>query len=207
MERLDLAKPQFTQAEVLQIIPHLSGKTLQNWKSRGLINSGDTSGKGNRHLYSALGIVMLNFMDKITRIGISPALARSVSNRVAECAVELWNLQIDHVRADGMREIAVFADGNDTYRRGFLYNYEIGHSFIVSRQDPIGSLSPRIFVVVAVDLINIAVLNMINRRLAGIKPAQGHIVSTFADEDWPNNDPRNELIISKIKTLPVGLEY
>lgn len=207
MKRIDLQEPQFTQAEVLKILPRLSGKTLQNWKARGILDAeGDTPGRGNRRLYTPLGIVMLNFMDKLTSLGIQPTTARKSAEKVAVCAQELWDLEIDFPRPDGMREIPAYGSGNDTYRRGFLYTYEFSSFFNISRNDPIGSISPRIYIVVSVDLINIAVLNLINRHVAGLPSVEVHVESTF-DDEGAAADALRELVLTKIRSLPANTSY
>lgn len=206
MERLELGTRQFTQADVLSILPRLTGKTLQNWRSRGIFDGPQSSiGKGNRHLYTGYGVVMLSFMEQsVRRLKIDPSDAAKLAQKVALCAQQLWDLQVDELAPNGMREIPpLAADANDEYRRGFIYDYDNNHlRMMIGRKDPPGSLTPRFYSVVAVDLINLNVINLINRHVAGIDPTEVHIYSRFDERDDCINSRRTQ-VLSKIRTLPV----
>ena len=204
MERLDLGERQFPQADVLKILPRLSAKSLQNWRNRGIIDIDKAGqGKGKAHLYTGHGIIMLAFMERLVDLGIPPADAVKMAPGVAQCAQQIWDLRLDEVRPSGMRQIIPPASStNDDYRRSFIFKDDIGYRMEIGRKDRTGSFTTRFYIVFAVDLFNINVLNLINRHLAGLHPVVVHIHDNF-DEEGEEVERRHELILSKIRMLPV----
>ena len=82
----------FTQEEVLQLVPLLKAKQLQNWVERGIVEPDPEKeeGKGYHRNYTVLGVVMLDFMAQMVALNIPPSMARDLADEVAGYAVEMW---------------------------------------------------------------------------------------------------------------------
>ncbi|GIK98487.1 MAG: hypothetical protein BroJett029_26960 [Alphaproteobacteria bacterium] len=81
-----LSRPQFTQTEVLKVT-RLTAATLQTWVNRGLLDlSEQNPGTGKRRQYSALDVVRLAIIKRLTRFGFSVSVARTIARHgVAWC--------------------------------------------------------------------------------------------------------------------------
>lgn len=118
----DLEEPRFTQAQVLKMLPDLKAKQLQNWSSRGVLDDQrQKPGKGERRLYTSLGVVMLDFMVKMLAFGIPPTAARDMADHFAEAAISFVKREPEIVlQDDGRKWIPVRPDNIGSFRRALI---------------------------------------------------------------------------------------
>ncbi|MCA0319823.1 MAG: hypothetical protein LCH88_17320 [Proteobacteria bacterium] len=97
---LDLSTPALRQADILQAIPGLKEKSLQNWYQRkilrnneeavrsGLVDS-ENPGRQAKRLANAYGFLVIATMYEMGQLWIDPADAREIGFKVAQRADEL----------------------------------------------------------------------------------------------------------------------
>lgn len=182
MERVDLSKPQFTQAQVLKCVPALSARTLQNWTdpSRNLIRF-PRPGRQGKVLWSALQIVKLAFMAQVVRLGIPPRVALGLADDLKERAVRVHATH--PVDEDGGRlSWPIAYDQQDRYHRGSIFLDGDRHRMIIHGRDlaQYRGLLPDAYVTVECDRIVVGCLNRIYAVVAGIDPLGG---TTILDDE------------------------
>ncbi len=122
----DLETPMFTQKQVLRMLPSLKAKTLQNWAARGILDVGEQKpGKQGRRLYKPLGVIALDFMQKVGLYGVPPERAVDMAWHVAEAALEYWKAgpEIIRIEEHGSRWIPVSPDRMKTYRKARIVTF------------------------------------------------------------------------------------
>lgn len=122
----DLETPMFTQKQVLRMLPSLKAKTLQNWAARGILDVGEQKpGKQGRRLYTPLGVIALDFMQKVGLYGVPPERAVDMASHVAEAALEYWKAgpEIIRIEEKGSRWIPVSPDRIATYRKARIVTF------------------------------------------------------------------------------------
>lgn len=135
----DLMKPRFTQAQVLRMLPMLKPKTLQNWSSRGITDPDQPKlGKGERRLYSPIGIIMLDFMAFVILYGVPPKEARDMADYIAERAIERFENDPFEIMDDfeGSRWIPVKPETIDGFKRAEIVTFDGSEYFLKYRDDP-----------------------------------------------------------------------
>lgn len=190
MTRLDLEEPMFLQADVLKLVPRLTGKTLQNWALHGN-SEGAEKQKHHRakRRYTPVGVIMLAFMAEAVAMGIPPSAANEMSGLVGKAAMEIWDLKIERPDENGVPGITIWGDSPlDLYRRGYIHkrNRLLGtppspsddhFTMGLYRDKPrkskraqvIRSFLPMLYLTIEVDQFVIAKLQLIHYHLAGIE--------------------------------------
>ncbi|NJO53843.1 MAG: hypothetical protein HC829_02495 [Bacteroidales bacterium] len=167
--KIDLAAPIFTQADVLEILPGLKAKTLQNWNERRLLDTGDqTAGRGGKRMYSGINIIKLSFMNLITEFGIGPKFASETASFIVGRANDVHSNHKIIVEDDGVHW-AIDAGNIDSYKVGFItkktdsrYDFELEDQHH-SRMRRFGE--PHIYLSIEVDFHILSTLNSIYRHL------------------------------------------
>lgn len=169
MERIDLDQPRFTQAQVLQLVPALSAKDLQNWVQRGVLEVENPSpGRQGKRLYTGYGIIALAFMAHMTALGIGPKAAFSMAAQVVEHAVhvhEVYPVQFEQ----GKLPYVIVGGLIEIYHRGYIYKFK-GEHVINIQKEPLSDLRvyfPEVYITVEVDFLVFRYLNRIYKFLAG----------------------------------------
>lgn len=194
MDRLDLQKPMFLQADVLKLVPRLTGKTLQNWAVHGNSEGAEeqTRHRGKRR-YTPIGVIMLAFMAEAVAMGIPPSAANKMCDLVGDAAMDIWDLKIERPDANGVPSITIWHAAIDLYRRGFIHkpNKLFGappspddDKFVMRlHRDDLRSpkkakadaramrstVLPMVYLVIEVDQLVISRLNAIHYHLGGIE--------------------------------------
>lgn len=132
---LNLEKPAFTQDQVLRMLPLLKAKQLQNWSARGLLDEGDQKpGKGGRRRYTAIGVLMLDFMQRVTDLGVPPAPAKEMANDYAHAATEYVQSGPEViVKENGGRWIPIRPEDMKRFRMGQITKVDEGHYYMIVR--------------------------------------------------------------------------
>jgi hypothetical protein len=164
MRRIDLDEPRFTQAQVLQCVPGLTPKTLQNWlaPARGIIPIHQRPGRQGKIRWSALQIVALSYMVLVVRLGIPPHASFALSTAVKTRALHLHK-SIDpvpegevpnwHAGVLDYDQLYVVSDQDQVYRQYFKS----------TEYDLLRSSSPGAYIVIEVDRLVLDSLNLIYR--------------------------------------------
>ncbi|PRA57521.1 hypothetical protein CQ062_01835 [Ochrobactrum sp. MYb68] len=119
---VDLDEPRFTQNEVLRMLPNLKAKQLQNWNQRGILDVGDQKpGKTGKRLYSAMGIILLDFMQQVNRYGVPPSDAVEMAMIAGTIAIEYVASDPEVILVEGEhRWIPIGPEQVQNMRRGII---------------------------------------------------------------------------------------
>lgn len=184
MNRIALEEPRFTQSQVLQIVPALTARTLQNWIDRGIVETSDRSpGYGNHRRYTALGVVQLAFMASIVELGMGPGDARELAHSVAAYALQL-HATYPAQEENGRLVWRAFTRASEAYYRGYIVKRD-GKLQIIWRMSELGvarTLLPAVYATVEIDLLVLFVLDRLYAFLAG-HPLPDRLPMTVAPED------------------------
>ncbi|MBA9071478.1 DNA-binding transcriptional MerR regulator [Methylobacterium sp. RAS18] len=106
----DLLTPRFSQPSVLQIT-RLKPSVLQTWVNRGAIELADQNpGYGKRRLYSALDVVKLGLMRRISDLRMELSIAREIAGEAERLLRERgtvpWNLYLSFNPTDATQAVA-----------------------------------------------------------------------------------------------------
>jgi len=183
MDRLDLADPRFSQADVLKILPELKASTLQNWANRGTSEAaGQSPGRQAKRMYTARGIVALKFTAQLNDMLIPPSVALQLSNRVATAAQQIWDAKLEEADEAGCPQIAILGElnlhgiegGEQTYRRGYIWREDAEtFAFEIRRKPLIRILHNKPILMVEIDLLAIEAINAIHRHIHDRKIESG----------------------------------
>lgn len=194
MDRLNLEEPMFLQADVLKLVPRLTGKTLQNWAVWGNSEGAEkqTHHRAKRR-YTPVGVIMLAFMAEAVAMGIPPSAANEMCDLVGNAAMDIWGLKIERPDENGVPSITIWNQAIELYRRGYIHkpNKLLGappspdddeFEMRLHRDDPrspkkakaearaMRSIGlPMVYLVIEVDQLVISMLNAIHRHVAGIE--------------------------------------
>lgn len=97
---LDLSTPALRQADILQAIPGLKEKSLQNWYHRKILRNSEEAirtglvdnekpGRQAKRLANAFGFLVIATMYEMGRLGIEPADAREIGFALIERADDM----------------------------------------------------------------------------------------------------------------------
>jgi hypothetical protein len=79
----DLRTPLYTQADILEMVPGLTSKTLDNWIGRGVIRTDmERPGKRGRLYWTPASVVLLRSLLSLTKVGLPPAAAAAIAQEV-----------------------------------------------------------------------------------------------------------------------------
>jgi hypothetical protein len=185
MERIDLDEPWFTQAQVLDAVPALTPKTLQNWASRGILDLHEPNpGRQAKRLYTGIGVIMLAFMARVTALGIGPSAARDMAETVAKHAADIHRAY-PVSEENGRLQWTIAGSHYELYHRGYIIKHKDQHRIII-QMEGLGILRtqfPHVYLTVEIDFLVLSVLNEIYRVAAGQKASRKLKVSapTAAD--------------------------
>ncbi len=171
MARINLHEPRFTQAQVLECVPGLTAKTLQNWlaPARGIFPIEQRPGRQGKIRWSALQIISLAYMVIVVRLGIPPHASFALSDPVRTRALDLhrsidpvpwregldWHAGVpDHFVYD---QLYVATDHHEVFRQYFRS----------TEHDVFRKSNPGAYIVVEVDRIVLDTLNLIARLPLG----------------------------------------
>jgi hypothetical protein len=180
MDRINLNTGRFTQAQVLQMVPMLSEKNLQNWNDRKIIkHRGPKPGTQGKRLYTGLKVIGLTFMAPVVELGIGPSDAARMAGigpsgtaRMAEKfpqrALEVHADNPAQER-DGVLHWSIDAGALHLYKVGRIYKYEGRHELRILNRDAPVELLPNVYVGVEVDFLILGALNRIYSMIAGRK--------------------------------------
>ena len=168
MDKLDLETPRFTQAKVLEIIPALTAKAMQNWTTRGIVQDAETeanpaSGRQARRRYSAVTVIMLDFVSSVADLGIGPAVAGELAGQVGERAIALHDEYPAEIGDAGTLEFVEKLHYQERYARGFIYKTEGQHILDIRYQDfsVARQFFPSVYITVEIDRLILVSLNRI----------------------------------------------
>lgn len=124
----DLETPMYTQKQVLRLLPDLKPKTLQNWASRGILDVGEQRpGKQGRRLYTPVGVIALDFMQRVGIYGVPPTLAAEMADHIAEAAFQFWDAKPETIHLPhekNSRWIPVSPDRLTKFRKARIVIFE-----------------------------------------------------------------------------------
>jgi DNA-binding transcriptional MerR regulator len=163
MDRIDLEKLQFPQADVLILAPEIKAKMLQNWNDRGLLDTkNQLPGRQGKRLYSGVGVVMLRFMAAMTNLGIQPSDAREMADRIGNHAIELHNVY--PTRNDrGIPEWVIAGGHPELYHRAYILRDGDKYRAMIMKDD-LGIMRPLLhhtYITVELDFLVLQTLNRI----------------------------------------------
>jgi len=165
-DRIDLKTATFTQAQVLELIPELSAKTLQNWNERDILGVRPPGRKGKRRQYTGLGVIALKFMADVVVLGIQPGEACEIAQQFAERALEVHRNHTA-VEQNGRLMWTIDAANRDAYRTERIIKLNGKHGLYGAMHKAVWPFGPHVYITVEVDLLVIEMLNAIYRVLAG----------------------------------------
>lgn len=230
MDRLNLETPLFLQADVLKLVPRLTGKTLQNWAVHGNSEGAEKqAGHRAKRRYTPIGVIMLAFMAEAVAMGIPPSAANQMCDLVGDAAMDIWDLKIERPDGNGVPSITIWSQAIELYRRGYIHkpNKLFGappspddDKFVMRlhRDDPrspkkataearaMRSIAlPMVYLVIEVDQLVISTLNAIHRHVAGIEwgsePARPPIKVTAKERDLRFKADKAALLTLPNRTL------
>ncbi|MFN4125255.1 hypothetical protein [Pannonibacter indicus] len=124
----DLETPMYTQKQVLLMLPELKPKALQNWAARGILDVGEQKpGRSGKRLYTPVGVIALNFMQKVGVYGVPPLQAADMAYHVAAAAIEFWAAKPEIIRLPGEKNslwIPVDPSRMKSFRKARVVIYE-----------------------------------------------------------------------------------
>jgi hypothetical protein len=185
MDKIDITEPRFTQAEVLETLPWLKPKTLQNWVSRDVLRIQDPNpGRQAKRAYSGIDIIVLGFMARLGEsLGIGPSAARELARRVALHATDM-HTYYPAKKENGCLRWVIAGDEYDSYHRGYIVKYNGKHQiFILKDLGILRTQFPGIYVTVEIDFLILAVLDAIYLVLAGKRARRRATVSGQSHDD------------------------
>lgn len=165
---IELRTPYFAQAAVLEILPDLPAKTLQNWLSRNvLVLENQNPGRQAKRYFTPYGVIVLAFMIALTERGFSPSDSAEMSTSVADRASEIFDRLISEVdiSSDGPF-IPYPANSYDKCQRHLIMKSD-GRFFLTELHDDIDVVSWKrtvfapIYTVIETDMFIIDTVNKI----------------------------------------------
>jgi hypothetical protein len=173
MDRIDLDEPRFTHDEVLKVIPVLPRKSLQNWTDRDIVRPANPlPGKGNRRLYSGAQLCGLDFMAKITALGIGASDAAPLAVQIAEHAATLHR-KYPAKEKDGRLHWIIAGGKPELYHHGAVAMFNGAHRLMIFEPGEdmrdARAMLPDVLIDVAVDYLILGVLNRLYAHLAGVE--------------------------------------
>lgn len=165
---IDLNEPRFRQGPVLEMVPDLTGRTLQNWHARHT-SPAVTPGRWQKRMYSGAAVIALAAMAPLTRLGIPTTAAAKIGERIALRAVEVHSFH-PHREEDGVPRFSVLADAMDLYHRGLILRVEGELVILIGKNDEqMRPMLPYVYVTVEVDQLALGMFNKIYDQIHGIK--------------------------------------
>jgi hypothetical protein len=113
LPEVEVRKPIYDQAMVLEVLPFMNAATLQTWVNRGFILKRQGVGTGKRRLYSGADICQIMTMRVLTWQGVQVSAAARLGFMVAERCIEL----AARVGSFGLKNYAIkyFVDKDGIY--------------------------------------------------------------------------------------------
>ena len=173
MERIDLTQPRFTQAQVLQLVPKLAAKDLQNWVQRGVIDVGNPlPGRQGKVLYTGAGVVALAIMARLTKLGIGPRAADAVADRAIDHAVMLHD-KYPVASNSGYLSWIIVTEEASVYHRGYVFRHGDEHVMLIKNGEldfHLRLVLPDIYITIELDILLLSTFNRLYKLLAGLPP-------------------------------------
>jgi hypothetical protein len=173
MDKIDLETPRFTQAEVLEMLPNLSAKTLQNWTSRGVFDLGlenQNPGRQGKRRYTGIGVVMLAFMAELTGIGLGPSVTIKLADDVAAHAMDVHEVYPAR-EENGFLNFVISGSHYNIYHRGYIVKIDDDYRIFI-RKEGLGiarTIYPFMYITVEIDFLILTVLSKIYAHISGKK--------------------------------------
>lgn len=171
---IDLDKPWFTQRQLLELVPQLTAKNLQNWIERGLMDTGGQKpGKAGRLYYTPLAAVLLTFVTEVVSLGVRPSSAFEMAEWLDARVRELWANKPEEFPESPEEPVSVKTWRLEVYRRAYVYRGEGGHHVWIEAEAPEVRterlwLLPSVYIAVEIDLLSLRVLKRAQRLMAGL---------------------------------------
>lgn len=170
--KIDLDRAEFTQGQVLALVPDSKAKTLQNWNDLDLIAPGNPKpGRHGRRLYSGVGIVSIAFMVDVAGLGLRPGIARELAAAVRTRTL-LLHEKYPAKEGEGRLHWTIAGSNPELYARGHIFKLDGRHVLWVDDDresfELCRPLLPRIYVTVELDYLILVMLNRIYALLAGV---------------------------------------
>ena len=170
MQRIDLTHPRFVQSELLEMIPGLTPKMIENWTVRipGLQPS-EKLGSGKKRTYSPVAFIVFAVMVKLVNLGIKPSEAFNIANQLGWRAIHFHNT-IEPEVEDGRLKWVAHRGVLDLYHRGLIAKKDGQHVIMIGHAEQFEELrmaTPLIHITVEVDMLIMGLLNTIYRKVAG----------------------------------------
>lgn len=166
----DLDAESYTQAQILELIPKLKAKSLQNWIARGVIEiHGARPGRQGKLRWSGKDVIALTFMTEMVEIGIAPLEASMMVAPVIEMLPDfLARFPIPEGR-DGY-----LLDPSADYKAYRIAGGKDGSAWLhrITPGSAFGRLSsfPVVYQVVELDLLFIDCINRVVGHSFEVKP-------------------------------------
>lgn len=167
----DLDKPRLQRRHLIEMVPLLTAKTMQNWIDVGHVDTGpQPCGKGRRYSFSPLMAVKLAFVVDLVRLGIQPTPAFSFAEMIEETVRELWASEPEEFPADPDKPICLKSWKADSYRRALIVQGNDGPprmDLVAAGDRPSLRLwLPTTYITVEVDILALRVLKRAHRVMA-----------------------------------------
>lgn len=169
MERIDLGEPRFAQADVVQLVPGLTPRTLQNWAERLLEFDEPNPGRGAQRFYTAFAIVVLRFMQALVELGVPPSAARDMAAEVSDAVVDLHRTYPAKEEPDRLHW-PINAKTAHKLRRAYIFKSKKGEYAARIEHGDLSNIaltvSPTAYITVQVDVLSLEAFNAIYAFIA-----------------------------------------
>ena len=204
MQRIDLSQPRFVQAELLQMIPSLTSKMIENWTVRvpGLQPS-ERLGSGRKRTYSPVGVVVLAIMVKLVDLGIKPSEAFDIAKQIGLRAIPLHEAFEPELKDELLRWVTR-PQVLDLYHRGLIAKKDGRHVIMIGQTQELEELRlavPLIHITIEVDMLIMGLLNMIYRQVAGREKLPVGDIQITDENGEPITDPSVIAAWKRIKSF------
>lgn len=168
MDRLKLTEHRFRLDEVLVLTRGLSLKKLTNWCEHDLVKPKIVLRK---RFFSALSIAGLQTMIDLGALGVPPADARLIADKIVRHAVYLHDVYPAKLQ-NGVLNWSLAGDRPDLHHIGYVFQYGGKHRIVICEPgenlDEARSMLPDFYIVVQVDSLCLTVFNRIYAHVAGV---------------------------------------